>query len=139
MSYKLTLQDAVIRLSDNALIPFAAGNSDYAEYQKWLANNNVPLPVDPPSPEQIITSLTAAVQQHLDDTARTRGYDGILSACTYATDTHLPFQAEGQACVTWRGSVWTACYAIMAQVQAGTHPMPTAASLIAELPAMVWP
>lgn len=87
----------------------------------------------------IISSLTAAVQKHLDDTAKMRGYDGILSACTYATDTHPPFKAEGQACVDWRGAVWGACYTIMAAVQAGNHAMPTEASLIAELPVMVWP
>lgn len=87
----------------------------------------------------LISILSAAVQKHLDDTAKTHGYDGILSACTYATDTHPPFQAEGQTCVNWRGAVWAACYQIMAAVQAGTHAVPTAESLIAELPSMVWP
>lgn len=49
--YKLTLSGTqVIRVSDNAHIPFAEGNSDYAEYLKWLSEGGVPLSADPPAP-----------------------------------------------------------------------------------------
>ena len=41
-------------------------------------------------------SIVQATQARLDDFARTRSYDGILSACTYATSTVPKFQAEGQ-------------------------------------------
>jgi hypothetical protein len=34
----------VMRVSDNAYIPFAIGNSDYAKYQAWLAQGNTPIP-----------------------------------------------------------------------------------------------
>jgi hypothetical protein len=34
------------RLSDNAFIPFAEDNTDYAEYLAWLAKGNTPLPAD---------------------------------------------------------------------------------------------
>jgi hypothetical protein len=39
-------QDSVIRLSDNAHIPFAKGNTDYQEYLKWLDEGNTPQPAE---------------------------------------------------------------------------------------------
>jgi hypothetical protein len=44
--YKLTTWEAVIRLSDNAYIPFALDNTDYQAYLKWVAQGNTPLPAD---------------------------------------------------------------------------------------------
>ena len=36
----------VKRLADSAFIPFDPANTDYAEYLKWLAEGNTPLPAD---------------------------------------------------------------------------------------------
>ncbi len=36
----------VIRLSDNACIPFDPANTDFIEYQKWVALGNEPLPAE---------------------------------------------------------------------------------------------
>lgn len=93
----------------------------------------------PPTPDQIIAGMTSAVQSHLDAKARERNYDGILSLCTYATSVIPKFAAEGQAGVEWRDAVWAKCYEILADVQAGTRPTPTAEQLIAELPGFTWP
>ena len=34
------------RIADNAFIPKDPTNTDYAEYLKWLAEGNTPLPAD---------------------------------------------------------------------------------------------
>jgi hypothetical protein len=36
----------VLRLSDNAFIPFDLANTDYQAYLKWLDEGGVPLPAD---------------------------------------------------------------------------------------------
>jgi len=85
-------------------------------------------------------SIVEQTQQRLDDFARTRNYDGILSACTYATSTVPKFASEGQYCVEARDATWAALYQILADVQAGTRPAPTGFSDIdGDLPALAWP
>ena len=93
----------------------------------------------PPTPEQIVTQYTAAVQKHLDDFARTRGYDGILSAATYATSTNPKFAVEGQYAMEARDATWVKCYEVLAAVEAGSRPMPTLEELLAELQVLTWP
>lgn len=100
-----------------------------------------PMLQDPPAPstEQVVQSLSFSVQAHLDATAKERGYDGILSLCSYATSSVAKFAAEGQAGVNWRDAVWADATLTLEQVLAGAISAPTAEELIAALPPMVWP
>lgn len=90
--------------------------------------------------ESVKANVIEATQARLDDFARTRNYDGILSACTYATSTVPKFQGEGQYCVEARDATWMALYEILGEVEAGTRPMPSGyADVEPELPDLVWP
>jgi len=95
--------------------------------------------INPPLTLQtMLVQYTTAIQQRLDDFARTRNYDSIMSACTYATSTIPQFAAEGQRCVSLRDATWAAGYAILAEVEAGNRQIPTVEQVMAELPALTW-
>ena len=93
-----------------------------------------------PSAEQLQAEIVAATQQRLDDFARTRNYDGILSACTYATSLVPKFATEGQYAVQARDATWATLYALLAEVQSGTRPAPASFDDVAPLlPELEWP
>lgn len=106
--------------------------------QVW---NNVPLQGQ--ELQDAITAhtkfLEAQIQASLDAFARTRNYDGILSACTYATSSVPKFASEAARCVNLRDQTWAAAYQVMADVQEGTTPMPeTFQDIQGFLPALTW-
>jgi len=140
MIYKLvkTSTNEQIRLQEFEESPGALAPEKDMHWEEYIPP---PEPAPPAlTPEQIATSYVSMVQMWMDQTVRARNYDGMLSACTYATDPNPMFAAEGQACVAWRSAVWTACYQILADVQSQTRPAPASTEdLIAELPTIVWP
>jgi hypothetical protein len=61
--YKLTKSNSVIRLSDNASIPFDEANTDYQEFLAWLAKGNTPTPVDPPTKDELNAPIVAKLAE----------------------------------------------------------------------------
>jgi hypothetical protein len=63
MTYQLTTSDCILRLADNAWIPPAPANTDYAAYLEWVEAGNMPDPapmVVPPAPLTTEQKLEAA-------------------------------------------------------------------------------
>lgn len=104
--------------------------------------NGYPIAQDPPPPpaptaEQLAADRVASVAAHMDTAAQALSYDDIRAVVTYADEPAVPkFQAEGRAFRAWRSLVWAHCYQVLDDVQAGRRPIPSAAELIAELPAL---
>lgn len=49
MNYQILTDKIVIRLTDNAFIPFDPANTDYQAYLAWLEEGNEPLPAEQPT------------------------------------------------------------------------------------------
>ena len=129
-------------------IPFTASPDDTEQtgrdiYAQAVAGDYGPVaPYTAPAklPEQIQAEIVTSTQRRLDDFSKTRNYDSILSACTYAADLNPKFAAEGQYCVDARGATWTKLLEMLAEVEAGTRPMPSGyADVEGELPMLAWP
>lgn len=87
-----------------------------------------------------IQSFVDATQKRLDDFARSRQYDGILSLCTYATDSNPKFATEGAYGLQMRSETWGALYTMLLEVEAGERDIPGSFEDIeSELPELVWP
>ena len=106
--------------------------------------------VDSLPPEVIAANMAAyaanlrkgivdATMQRLDDFVATRNYGSVLSACSYSTSTIPKFLAEGTRAVQLRDLTWTRCYEILAEIEAGTRPMPKSfADIEPDLPVLSW-
>lgn len=69
--------------------------------------------------ERISAEVVTGIQELLDTTAHSKGYDNGEMLATYATDPDPEFSAQAQAYVTWRGKLWRKCYQVKDQVIAG--------------------
>lgn len=102
-------------------------------------------PIPDPLAEQaaraaFLQNVVQATQSRLDNFARNRGYDNILSACTYATSTIPKFSAEGQVAVTARDSTWSRLYELLNEVEAGLRPIFSSIDEVESLlPILEWP
>lgn len=103
----------------------------------WNGTNFLPPTIDL---DTLKTDIIQQTQNRLDAFAKTRNYDNILSACTYATSPTAKFAAEGQYCVIQRDATWAKLLKILDDVSAGIRPVPAGyAEIEPELPPLIWP
>lgn len=86
------------------------------------------------TPEEMQARYTRAAQSALDDFAKTRGYDGIMSACSYAASTDQQFRLEGEYCVALRDATWRQAYVILDDVVSWRAELPSVEAFLAMLP-----
>lgn len=117
--------------------PPVGGGSGWV--QVWEVVQLLPAEVDRQK-QALRDQISSAVQDRLDAFALTRGYDGIVSACSYATSSHTRYGPEGRYCVSVREQTWDTVFTIEADVLSGARPIPQGyADIVAELPVLVWP
>ena len=130
-------EDSGITVSDTESVVYKEDPGIIPSSAKVDADGNIYEYIPPKTPEEIweekVEVFKQAVQRHLDEKAREYDYDDIVSACSYAGYDN-PYQAEGQAFLQWRGSVWQYCYDQLGEIEAGNRDEPTVEEFIAELP-----
>lgn len=89
--------------------------------------------------EMHVAAIVKAMEQLFDATAQSRRYDNRIT-CALRAGYPGPFQAEGAAFATWMDTCNATAYQMLAEVHAGTRPMPaTTADALSLLPTMEWP
>lgn len=89
--------------------------------------------------QKTMGDLGKVVQTLLDTTALQKGYDSIISMCSYVTSTVPRYKAEAEEAVAWRDSCWSFCEQKVAEVIAGQAPVPSKEELLQMLPQPQWP
>ena len=114
--------------------------ADAAQYEDMIAEIEATyVSPEPPSIEERIAVFDAALVSHLDATAGERRYDNRI-ICALRAGYPGPFQAEGIAFAGWMDQCNALAYSLLAEVAAGTRPMPeNPQALIDLMPPMVWP
>lgn len=86
------------------------------------------------SDTEILLLVKKRIQDLLDEKAIAKGYDNILSACSYAGFDN-PFRAEGEKFGKWRSEVWSKGYAILKDITEGHRKLPKSfKEILDELP-----
>ena len=114
-----------------------AGNltiEDKGEYYECVS-----VPAHVPTDEEIQAQLEQGIEAWMNTVVAERHYDSIDTCIARYSDSPNPkYAQEAKAVKDWNTLVWDKCWAILAEVKAGTRPIPTLEEVIAELPKLVW-
>jgi hypothetical protein len=132
------LENDVFKVID--YMPFDSETQKLQQVEPYLYENIVfTVSVVSMGPDELIRKIVDKTQERLDGFAATRNYDGILSACTYATSGIDSFRLEGLRAVQLRDQTWATLYSLLAEVQSGIRPPPTRFSDVENLlPELTW-
>jgi hypothetical protein len=98
--------------------------------------NGFPILADPPAPsiDEIKTAYSVAIQNHLDTTVQSHGYDNMLACCSYVNSSVDAFKAEAAIAIKWRDDVWSEFFNI---INSDTE-LPPIEIIISNLPTIQW-
>jgi len=85
------------------------------------------------------SSLMFICSKRLDRFANKRGYQSMLTACSYATSKNDIYRSDAQYCVDLRDKTWQSFYQIINPIIAGTSPRITQDEMENLLPPLQWP
>jgi hypothetical protein len=89
--------------------------------------------------EVLISSVDEGLQNHINVTARTRGYTDALHCASYVNSTVDLWRLEANAFVEWRDLVWLSSIQKMKDARQGNYAFESLEKFIFELPTINWP
>lgn len=144
VSARFSTEDAgpssqVIATLDNGETCFRFANDDVdgGGMLAYLAGGGTIDLYVPPAPTA--ETYAAAIQAHVDATAKAKGYADGVALAGYSTSTIPTWASEAATFIAWRDQVWLHAYTELAKVQAGQRTAPTVEVFLTELPAKQWP
>jgi hypothetical protein len=90
------------------------------------------------SPEKLLKEYENAIQDFLDKTAQSKGYDNTYTCLSYLNSTVEKWKTESNKFLVWRDEVWTKVHAILDEFNAGKIPQPSLNDVIEQLPKIDW-
>lgn len=129
--------DDMARYTECAIACNEAGNLTIEDKDDYYEVVEIPVHVE--TAEEIQKRLTDGVQNWMDSKVHERNYDNVHTCVgTYLYSPIEKFRLEAEAVRDWVSYVWSTCYEILAQVEAGERDIPTLEEVISELPILVW-
>ncbi|MCW0458960.1 hypothetical protein NB717_000028 [Xanthomonas sacchari] len=135
--YQLTEDpNVVVRRADGTSIP--RGHRWWDEYEAWLAAGNAASPL-PVTRADLVAETKDRIGAWLDEVARSRGYDSIVSCASYAASTNEQFKAEAAAAIAWRDAVYAKGYELLANTPEGVETPEAVLALLPQPGEFGWP
>lgn len=135
--------DCEIKHEKYGWIPFTASENDVEQHGREIFSAALemgPSAYVPPTPvPPTLDEYKNAVDAHVEETARSKGYNSAAHLSGYATSTVPTWASEAAAFISWRDQFWLTAIEILRQVTAGEIEQPTIEDLIASLPVINWP
>jgi hypothetical protein len=138
-----TLIVADVKFSDfKDVLPYAFTKNESERSEAvfdFINNNNIGIqdPVEPTS-EEVKVAVINAVQERLDNEAKTKGYDNGFACASYATSSVPSFKNEAESFIGWRDTCWCLCYDLLEKYLQGSITRPTVDDVLNKLPNMEW-
>ena len=79
-----------------------------------------------------------AVQQYLDNTAKSKGYDNTYTCLSYLNSTNETWKTESNIFNAWRDSVWETCHEYLNKYKTGELEFIPISGLLDKLPKIEW-
>lgn len=115
------------------------GASPAAWEAQRIAETEAPAPMLRwPTTSPTLIDYQASIDARVQETARSRGYNGASSCASYVASTVASWRAEAEAFVAWRDQVYLEVFEMLAAVRAG-RAAPSVEAVVAAIPAITWP